>query len=663
MSSEPQLQWMIAGQTPSQDGSGAPGINIGREIAGEELERLNAAIGLLQKLSGTDAYKRSVQLLSAYAQECGELGGRERPPPAALLTPLARSARAVIAALARVPEHILTGAGEFLAEDDGALDELRERVGELEDSTAWCLATALEQPLRDPRHLLGFEDGQLLVRGEPLKAIAAVAGVEPGSFSNTVAVLLAGGVNVAQMMTARQLLACREPIRDASLLVRRLAAEVLIGVPALLGFPDGVPPAGSMSFTHRALPLVEIIALQQALIRAPALLGISQAEPATSGTEVPAEPGEDAATAEEEEEEEEEEEAPPGGEETALGAEEAEAAGEGRGPGVFGPPPPPAEPQPLDFGVLVDHLSRLPAETQRAWSNALEADLLGESGQVLSAQWSSLLAALYREVSDAEARMRARGINPAIPAHPEDPAVLAHLRLDGEPLDQWRALSVAQMWALIGVAKGIGGLTEPRAPFGLGGPDELTWWEAGAFALIRRRAAQLARVSAQLLEAERALAPSAPEDPAPAVPLTGPWRERLSLADEAVLRGDPEAAVLHLRLALRERAAQLAGVSMAELPGDLEERLARDPELADLAAGLRLLGEVGAHLDEARPVSLGFSLPVAELMLAPLTRLCMSLSAALIRAARDEELDVSSHEEQGEGAEGDGPGEERQDGG
>jgi hypothetical protein len=663
MRPEPELEWRIAGQMTGEDGPGAHAINLGREVSGEELEQLNAAIGLLQRLSATDAYKRAVQLLGTYVQECDEVGGREHPPPAALLSPLARSARAVIAAVARVPEHILTGAGECLAESDGELGELRERVGELEGSEAWRLAMALEQPLGDPRRLLGFEDGQLLVRAEPLEAMAGVAGAEADSFSSTIAVLLAGAVNVAQMMTARQLLACQEPIREASLLVRHLAAEVLIGAPALLGFADGMPPTGSTSFSHRALPLVEIAALQQALMRAPSLLGISQPEPAATDAEAPAELGEDAATAEDDKGDDVDE-ASSSGEQGGPGAEEAARAGEMQGAGVFGPPPPPAEPQPLDFGVLVDHLSRLPAETERAWSKALEADLLGESGQVLSAQWSSLLTAVYREVTDAEARLRARGIDPAMPAHPEDPALLQHLRLDGEPLDEWRALLVAQMWALIGVAKGIGGLTEPRAPFGLGGPDELTWWEAGAFALIRRRAAQLARVSTQLLEAARALAPSAPEDQAPTVPLTGPWRERLSLADEAVLRGDPEAAVLHLRLALRERAAQLGGMGATDLPGDLEERLARDPEFADLAAGLRLLREVGARLDQGRPVSLGFTLPVAELMLAPITRLCMSLSAALIRAARSEEPDASpSPEEPGERGQRDERCEGREDGG
>ncbi len=315
-------------------------------------------------------------------------------------------------------------------------------------------------------------------------------------------------------------------------------------------------------------------------------------------------------------------------------AEQAQVPGQ-RGPGKeFGPPPPPAEPQPLDFNTLIEDLGRLPAETERAWSKALDADLLGESQNELRAEWTSLLAVLYREADDATGRMQARGIDPTFFIHPEDPAVLETLNPDGAELELWQALSVAQMRALLGVATCLEGLTTPRAPFGVGRPDELTWWEAGAFALIRLRAAELARVTGQLDEAERALDTPATEEQAGALRLTGPWRERLTLADEAVLRGDPEASVMHLRLAIRERAAQLAGLALADVPADIEQRLATDPELEQMATGLRLLARVGDRLHESRPLSLGFALPVSELMLKSVSRLCLSLSAALIRATR-----------------------------
>jgi hypothetical protein len=303
----------------------------------------------------------------------------------------------------------------------------------------------------------------------------------------------------------------------------------------------------------------------------------------------------------------------------------------------------------VDFEALLDHLSRLPAETERAWSKALDPELLDESAQMLRAQWASMLAVLYREANASEQRMRSRGIDPVLFTHPEDPAVLDGLNCEGDALDLWRALSVAQTRALLGVAKCLEGLTEPRSPFGVGGPDELTWWEAGAFALIRLRASELGRVNAQLLAVERLLDGSPAPRSEAALSLTGPWRGRLTLADEAVMRGDPEAAVVHMRLALRERAAQLAGLSFDEVPGDLEERLADDLELADMSAGLRLLAQVGRRLEEHRPASLGFALPVAELMLKPLTRLCLSLSGALIRATRGEDPVARSEEEQGGG--------------
>ena len=73
------------------------------------------------------------------------------------------------------------------------------------------------------------------------------------------------------------LLACQEPIRESSLLVRRIAAEVLLGGPVLLGLPPGEEPTTSLTVTFRALPLAEIQALQLALSRAPSLLEMSTA--------------------------------------------------------------------------------------------------------------------------------------------------------------------------------------------------------------------------------------------------------------------------------------------------------------------------------------------------------------------------------------------------
>ena len=230
-------------------------------------------------------------------------------------------------------------------------------------------------------------------------------------------------------------------------------------------------------------------------------------------------------------------------------------------------------------------------------------------------------------------RLRRAGFDPKLAAHPEDPGVLWTLRSDSDEQAEWRALAIAQLRCLIAVTAALKGLTEPTAPAGLGGPDELTWWESGAFALIRLRAAALARVMTQGQDAERRLVHSTEEATAE-IRLTGPWLDRLTLADEAIARGDPEAAVLHLRLALRERAADLAGIPLADLPPDFDARLAEDPEVSPLEAGLRLLAETAEFLAAGQPTSLGLAVPVAEIMAKPVRDLCLSLSTPLLKAAR-----------------------------
>ncbi len=615
MADEPQLQWRIAGQTANPDGS-AGSLELGREFPEQELEELNNAIRLLVRLAQNEAYARAAQLLQTYGKEFAELIGRDRLPPAALLTPLARSAAAVILALRRIPESTISIAEECVP-DEQQLEELRRHIEELEHAEPWQLAIALDQYVSDPRRNLAFEEERLILGPEPFAALATVAGADAEATPKAVGELLGGGMRVAAKMTSRLLLACSQAIREASLRVRHVGAEVLLGYPVLLGFPPSEEPTGSLNLTHKPLPLQEIEALQQALVRARLLFDDTMA----ATDEHPDMQAVDAEETAEQPQESPQENIPVPGH---------------WGPGKhLGPPPPASEPQPLDFDTLIEDLGRLPAETERAWSRALEADLLSESEKVLRAEWGSLLVVLYREANDSTERLRARGIDPVLFAHPADPAVLHTLNPDGSELDLWRALSVAQMRALLGVATCLEALTTPRAPFGLGRHDELTWWEAGAFSLIRLRATELARVTRQLNDAERAIDRPANQEHAGALQLSGPWRDRLTLADEAVLRGDPEASVLHLRLALRERAAQLAQIPIADVPHDIEQRLASDPELEHMASGLRLLARVGDHLYDSQPLSLGFALPVGELMLTPVSRLCLSLSAALVRATRE----------------------------
>ncbi len=249
MADEPQLHWRIAGQIAGPQGAAASSIAIGRELPENEIKHVDYAIRMLIRLAQTEAYARAAQLLQAYGTQFAELTGRDRPPPAALLTPPARSAAAVIVALRRIPGSNISVATDFV-KDEQTLEELRGHIEVLEQTEPWRLVIALDQYIGDPRRNLSFTDERLLLRPEPLAAIAAAADADADTIPHAVGELLSGAMNVALKMVSRQLLACDQPIRDSSLLVRHLAAEVLLGHPVLVGFPPGEEPTDSLTLRN-----------------------------------------------------------------------------------------------------------------------------------------------------------------------------------------------------------------------------------------------------------------------------------------------------------------------------------------------------------------------------------------------------------------------------
>ena len=93
---------------------------------------------------------------------------------------------------------------------------------------------------------------------------------------------------------------------------------------------------------------------------------------------------------------------------------------------------------------------------------------------------------------------------PALPLSREE---IARLTLDPDPERRWRQLQLAEVDALILVLEALEGLRQPSAQTIYFDENRVeTWWEAGAFALVRDRIALLVRVSEQLALAEAAVA-------------------------------------------------------------------------------------------------------------------------------------------------------------
>jgi hypothetical protein len=91
---------------------------------------------------------------------------------------------------------------------------------------------------------------------------------------------------------------------------------------------------------------------------------------------------------------------------------------------------------------------------------------------------------------------------------------------------------------------------------------------------------------------------------------------------------------MQLRLALRERAAQLAGREVDALDEGFERRLVEDPRLAGLSGPLSAMGEASGDLGAGRPVDLGACLALARLLIEPVSELCLGLGGELLDATR-----------------------------
>jgi hypothetical protein len=618
--------WTLAGG--ASDGTGAHQLEPVRSLTAEQAKEIRDAAEILTRISGQAQFTAIIDALKAlHEAEARADPGEE----GAALTGACEAASATIEALRRLAEALTTDAAQDLRADRAAASELTRARERAEDDPAWRAALAMQVALRaGDAELRATEGGTRLVIAGP----AAPAAAEPGRSGvegTGVREALEAALEVAQSMSAERLLACRQQIEDASRTLRGVASEVLWGEPLLLEHPADWPAdetAGPLT-PHR-LPLAAVGLLQRAIRLAD---GLQRYGPDTSGETSPgADLGGQAGAGETD--------TPSGG----AGEPEQPGAADEERPGVEAEQAqdagqPPAQPAPpgrsVDLDALVAHVTTLSSELERAWSDALEETALGEAFQLLDGEWASLIATVAARAQDAVARAQAAGISPLIP-HPQDPSNARTVSVHPTSDEAWRQLQLAEMIALERLLQALAALKSRHAAvLPPPGAEQEGWWQSGAFALVRLRARQLARAARALDAAEaRLLAEQDKDAPSRGVQLDGGWVDRLELARAADSRGDPESTLIHLRLALRERAAGLAGCEEDALDESFERRLAEDPRLAALSGPLSAMCEASGDLGAGRPVNLGACLVLARFLIEPVSELCLGLGGELLDATR-----------------------------
>lgn len=634
---DPEVQWTLGAQIPLADGTQS--LEMVRPLMPEELERLNGAAALLRRVSATTEYARAVGLMKALEERHDALAGRDRPPPSAALGPLTKSIAALCAALADVPAALVDQARGDL--DVDRAEGLAQRVATMTASDAWRLALALSAVIGDRRANLAIDEGWLRLTAAGLDVLGRAADVGHPP-DEPVLTRLRAALLLAQDMLGHRLLAYRELIDKQGLVVRLLAAEVQLGTPTLMAITplESTADEDRQNISMSPLPLDHDAVLQVAVRNAEQLLRVKDAT--VEHPDAAAEHGgEDDRLAREQADE---------GDAGGYDADEADAgeqadehddgeadelADDVANVGELADPD--AEPiprlAPIDDQLLFEHARTLPGEAERAWSTALASLGQDDAHAELAARWQAFLTTIARRAQGQAQELTAAGIDARITL-PDDPAVLTVLTLDEDPRAQWLAASVGQMAGLQAVLKAYRTVLDGRRDEpAFGEPDAPQWWESGAFGALRARAAALERLTNEVDAADARLLGN--DDTPPAVPVGGAWTARLQLADDAQARGDWEAAVVHLWLALRQRAAQLASISPASVPDTFEERLAAEPDLGGYGPALKLLARVARRILSGDPPPLGLSVVLANLLTPRIRVLCTSLSDVLPRAATE----------------------------
>lgn len=594
--------WLVAQLPPSRPESSLE-LSLLRQLEGDELTQVREANALLARLASAAPYARLVEL---YEKLVAARGRSAAPPRKA--ADMNRAAHALAVVAASFGAEILLHAEEDFGEGP-ELEALKGFVAEECGRAPFRLLVAVAELADGP--FVSTADG--VVNNPAALALLGVEVPEVGANTDLV-VAFTKAVLIAQRLLGRQLEVYGERLDAATLVVRRLAAEVFDGAPGLMRASvevvDGKLNMGPAA-TPEALHVDRALYLSRARRQAQQLLVLddpAEADaveaPASGAGERPLEGGEVL------------------GGEAVAGAGEAGAVPETQ-PVAEPPEPPPGSriDQVLDLRALEGHVVALDA-LERVWSDAIESDALAAAQEEMEARFGSLLHSVQRRVAAADRALRAAGIDPAVPAYPLPVGEFAKITLEPDAERRLRQLQLVEVDALILLLGALEAIRRPSAQeITIATGEVESWWESGAFSLVRARLRLLIRVCEEAAAAESVLTATSPEEVPPA------FFDRLRLASDALSGGDVDACLIQTALALRLRAA-LEG----EPPADLLARLAADERVGPERVLLPLLDEALVRLAGGSAVDLGAALLIAPRLLALIGRLCME-SPELVREA------------------------------
>ena len=270
---------------------------------------------------------------------------------------------------------------------------------------------------------------------------------------------------------------------------------------------------------------------------------------------------------------------------------------------------------------VLDHLMRITYSLEKAWSDGLNTEAAEDARREAKEVWSAFSAALegrLQWVQQLDDNDDGPGLGVLAEGFPLDDDALSRLQLDPPgPVERYRQLQSAFFYAMHDLSDALKGLDDPSGKSFdlLSGRMAETWWEAGAFVFIQRRAAALSRILRAQEECLKELAETwedFPDVPNQSVAAMLAWAEALGTAGGLVNQGWHEAALPPLLRSLRLVLADAAGVAPGELPVPLAPSLQRVAGLAALAVQVELLEEATERLGRGCTVDAGVAVPLAK---------------------------------------------------
>ncbi|MEX2375854.1 MAG: hypothetical protein WD942_09780 [Dehalococcoidia bacterium] len=595
-------------------------------MSDDDMRRTREANALLNRLASVQPYARLVHVLSEL-----ETVVNRGASPKRTASDMNRAARALGIAAGTFVDEIRERALKDLGVGDH-VDAVQQAIAEECGRPEFRLLAALGELSKGP--FIPLEDGV----GIDTDAVAELGKITPDlTMQSDLVASVRAGVAVAQRLIGRQLEIYRERIDEASRWLRRLAAEVPDGAPMLMRADQLDPRTEKIEIgqaTFESLALDSAVYLHRALRRARQLLALSPGRdperPESGDDQRPFEvPTEHAANGDRND----------GNESgvTSVSASEVvsvepSAAGIAGAEAVTEMPSGGREDQVVDLRSLAAHVTEFTDELERAWSHGLDAEALTGAHSEMRARFTSLLSSIERRLHAAERTLRASGIDPIVATFPMTAEAVAELNLVPDSDQRWRQLQHAEieaMQSLLEVFKGISSPSARRIDL-LTGESE-SWWEAGAFELLRSRVRLLVRVSEAAAGAEaRAMQRELPGEG------KGTLLDRLRLAGDALAHGDPEGALIHGLVALHLRVA----LDAREAPDDLLERLGSDARLEGEAPLLRLLSKAAATLSRGQELDIGAAVLLAPRVLQLIANLCLERPEILRDALGDANRDA-----------------------